>query len=128
DLEAPIELTVSLKLRHTDKLERFLHAVQDPDSPVYHQFLTPEEFTVEYGPTEDRVATVVRFLEHYGIKVTDVSPNRTLIHTRGKTLAYTRAFRIAINDYKLDGRRFFSTESRPKIPAGLAASVLNIIG
>lgn len=106
DLSDSISLTVSLKLRHVEELQHFLKAVQNPDSPLYHHFLTPEQFTARFGPTREQVAQVTSYLEATGIEVTGVSANRMLIHTRAQTQAYARAFRISINDYRLDGHRF----------------------
>lgn len=123
-----MRLTVSLKLRNVDKLKAFLDAVQDPHSPQFRQFLTPGEFTAEYGPTRAQVDAVVQFLRQNGIRVRDVSPNRLLIHTEATTRAYEHAFGIMINDYRLNGRQFFSTVDQPKLPAAIAGVVQNVIG
>jgi len=37
----PVHVALSLNLRNVDQLETFLHAVNDPASPQFHQFLTP---------------------------------------------------------------------------------------
>ncbi len=123
-----MELTVSLKLRHVSRLKSFLNAVQNPDSPVYHEFLTPAEFTKLYGPTRAQVNKVESYLKKYGIQIKDVSRNRLLIHTTATTESYEHAFEIRVNDYSMGGRKFFSTEDRPRLPADIAGLVLNIIG
>lgn len=125
---ATISLTVGLTLRNVAKLKSFLEQVQNPDSPQYHQWLTPVEFTRLYGPSREDVARVTAFLEQQGITVTDVSANRMLIHTEAPTSAYELAFGIRINDYELNGLRFYSTTNRPKIPRAIAPVVVNLIG
>ncbi|MGH8162590.1 MAG: protease pro-enzyme activation domain-containing protein, partial [Gammaproteobacteria bacterium] len=128
DPSSKITLTVSLKLRNTAKLTQFLQELHDPRSPSYRQFLTPAEFTAEYGPASTQVAAVEKYLKGYGIKVKDVSPNRLLIHTEGTTVAYENALGVQINDYRMNGRGFFSTSDRPKLPVAIAGFVQNVIG
>lgn len=123
-----IELTVSLRLRNVSKLKGFLQDVQDPHSSVYHRFLSPSEFAARFGPTQTQVATVVQFLQRHGIAVKNISPNRILIHTDATTEAYEHAFKISINNYRLNGRSFFSTEDTPKLPASIEGLVRNVVG
>ncbi len=126
--KATVRLTLGLTLNHVAKLKSFLEQVQNPHSDVYHQWLTPREFTANYGPNASDVAAVVKFLETQNIAVTDISANRMLIHTRATTRAYENAFGIQINDYKLDGRRFYSTADSPRLPRALAPLVANVLG
>jgi hypothetical protein len=126
--DATINLIVSLKLRNTAKLKSFLEQVQNPASPVYRQWLTPAEFTRLYGPSKTDVARMVDYLEASGITVTDVSSNRMLIHTRAPTNVYEVALGVRIDDYKLDGRSFFSTRDKPKVSRVIAPLVANILG
>ncbi len=123
-----IRLTVSLKLRNVQGLKTFLQRVQNPRYSEYHHFLTPAEFTARYGPTQQQVDAVVAFLKKNRVKVLDVSPNRLLIHTKATTEAYEHALELRIDDYKLDGRSFFSSEDRPKLPASMASYVQGILG
>src|SRR5690625_2691876 len=123
-----IGLIVGLKLRHVAKLKSFLRQVQNPASTVYHQWLTPKEFTERYGPSKAQVTRVVQFLKAHGITVESISSNRTLIHTKATTQVYEHAFGVMINDYKLDGRSFYSTTDSPKLPRVVAPLVANILG
>lgn len=126
--DSTIHLTIVLKLRNEAKLKRFLGRVQQPGSPVYHQWLTPAKFTRLYGPTKRDVERITRFLEGRGIGISDVSSNRMLIHTTATTATYEHAFGIRINDYSLHGRNFYSTMDRPKLPRALAPRVASILG
>src|SRR5699024_978712 len=126
--ESTLKLTLGLTLNHVAKLKSFLEQVQNPHSDVYHQWLTPQEFTARYGPSASDVAAAVNFLEAQGISVTDISANRLLVHTEATTEEYEEAFGIRINDYKLDGRRFYSTTDRPRLPRALAPVVANVLG
>jgi subtilase family serine protease len=48
----PMNLAVALPLRNKEALTNLLHDLYDPASPKYHQYLTPEQFTEQFGPTE----------------------------------------------------------------------------
>src|SRR5699024_2907166 len=102
--------------------------VQNPSNPLYHKWLTPKEFTERYGPTKADVSRVKAFLKDQGIEITNVSDNRILIHTKSSTVNYERAFGIRINNYKRDGRSFYSTTDRPKLPRSIAPLITNIMG
>lgn len=121
-------LTVSLKLHNTDQLTAFLRDVQNPYSPNYHHFLSPQTFTELYGPTRDEVSSVSQFLVRSGLRVTDVSENRTLIHVEGQASVVERALGVTLNDYSYQGRRFFSAASNPRLPVEIASSVQSVIG
>ncbi len=128
DPTAFMHLSIGLRLNHVRALKKFLQAVQNPHSPQYHHFLTPSEFTAKYGPTKKQVDAVRAFLGAKGIEVTGVSPNRLLVRTKATTAKYEHAFGIRINDYRLNGRRFFSTEASPMLPRALTPIVANVIG
>lgn len=128
DPRSRINLTVSMKLAHPVKLHQFLRQVQNPGSPVYHQWLTPGQATARFGPTQAQIQTVVKWLKSQGIQVLGVTPNRILIHTRATTQVYQHAFNIEINNYKLGGRTFYSTADRPKLPRSIAGLVQNVVG
>jgi N-acetylneuraminic acid mutarotase len=126
--ESTIKVTVALKLRNVVKLKSFLEQVQNPHSAAYRQWLTPAEFTQLYGPTKAEVARVEQFLKANGVKVRNVSRNRTLIRTEATTAAYQQILGVQINDYTLNGRSFYSTTDSPKLPRALAPLVSGILG
>ena len=41
-----------MALRNSGDLARLIAAQQDPASPEYHRWLTPDEFTSRFGPTD----------------------------------------------------------------------------
>jgi subtilase family serine protease len=47
-----LHLAVALASRDRAGLEKLLRDQQDPHSPSYHQYLSVEEFTGGFGPTE----------------------------------------------------------------------------
>lgn len=125
---ATMQVTVSLKLRNTVQLASFLQDVQNPNSPEYHHFLTPQQFTETYGPTQANVDAVVQYLNANGIRVSDVSANRMLIHAEGQSAQMEQAFGITINDYSLNGATYYASAANPALPGNLVQSVQSVIG
>jgi hypothetical protein len=52
-----LHLAVALAPRNRDGLLKLLQDQQDPQSPSYHQYLSLEEFTSRFGPTEGAFAS-----------------------------------------------------------------------
>lgn len=128
DPYAELRITVGLALQNVAQLKAFLHDMGDPSSPNYHQSLTPQQFTELYGPTRDQVSAVETFLTRNGVRVLDVSPNRTLVHATASTSVLERAFHVTINDYSDSEGGFFSASGNPSVPAALGPVVLSVLG
>ena len=54
-------------------LESFLAEQQDPASPNYRKWVTPEEFADRFGLTAGDIAQVTAWLESQGLKVEKVA-------------------------------------------------------
>jgi len=48
-----LRLAIGVPLRDAEGLDNFLEQVYDPTSTNYQHYLTPEEFTARFGPTEE---------------------------------------------------------------------------
>jgi kumamolisin len=128
DPQSKMQVTVALKLRNTDELDRFLAEVNDPASPRYHHFLTPAEFKAEYGPTANQVNAVVQYLGSRGLHVQDVSRDNLLIHVKGDSGSIERGFGIRINDYSFQGRKVFAASAEAQMRPDVARYVESVIG
>ena len=56
-----MRLVLVLPLRNQAALENFLKDLYDPSSTSYRQYLTVEEFTAKYGPTQEDYDAAIRF-------------------------------------------------------------------
>lgn len=125
---ATMSLAVSLKLHDTAGLRQFLTQVADPASPRYHHYLTPAEFTAEYGPTTDDVARVADFLTSGGLRVDDVSQNRQVLDVTGTVGQLDSAFATHLGRYREGQREFYANDSAPTMPSDVADVVQGISG
>ncbi|MFI6847180.1 protease pro-enzyme activation domain-containing protein [Kitasatospora sp. NBC_00085] len=132
DVPADQQLTVaiSLKLRNTAELDRFLTAVATPGTPEYGRFLTPQQFTERFGPTQAGVEQVKSYLAAQGLTVSGVSDNRQVVNAHGTAEQIAKAFGTHESAY-LDPqqqRTFFANDAAASVPADLADVVQGISG
>ena len=123
-----LSLDIGLPLRDRAGLTNLLHQLYDPASTNYHRFLTPDQFAVQFGPTEQDYAAVVAFARTHGLAVTVRHPNRTLLGVRGTVADVERAFHVTLNEYQhpTESRIFFAPDREPAID--LTTPVLAVSG
>jgi len=120
--DAALPLSISLRIQNPEELAALLVALQTPGSPIYHQWLTPAEFTARFAPSADEYAAVVEWLEQQGMTVT-TSPNRLWIEASGAVAHAERAFAIRMSRYDRHGREGLATDEGPSVPAALAGLI-----
>ncbi|MFE3503267.1 protease pro-enzyme activation domain-containing protein [Kitasatospora sp. NPDC059160] len=128
--EQQISVAVSLKLRDSAGLDRFLAAVATPGTPEYGTYLTPEQFSARYAPTQQAVDQVKAYLTAQGLTVGDVSANRQVVNAHGTAAQVSQAFGTHESSY-LDPqqqRTFFANDGAASIPAELASVVQGLSG
>ena len=123
-----LHLAIGLQLRNEAALEDQLRQVADPASPGYQHYLTPEEFTQQFAPTEADYQAVISFAQANGLTVTATSSNRMLVEVSGKADKVQQAFKVALHTYQhpTENRKFFAPDTEPSVPANL--SILDVSG
>jgi subtilase family serine protease len=123
-----LHLTIGLPLRNQEALTALLQEIYDPNSPYYHQYLTPEQFTDQFGPTESDYATLITFVETNGLRVTGTYSDRLLLDVSGSVASIERVFHVQIYRYHYPGARrtFFSANTEPLVD--LDVSILDVVG
>ena len=125
-----MNVTVSLALRNETRLEAYIARISDPRSRAYGQHLTPAQFSALYGPTASQVQQVTANLRANGLRVTSVSPNRTLVQALGTVSAVESAFGVTVSDWhdRDQNRDFFGNDTQPTLPARIAPFVVGVAG
>src|SRR5215472_1890086 len=80
-------------------LETLITAQQDISSPLYHKWLTPEEFAARFGVADSDLAQVKSWLEHQGFTVEGISRSKTRITFSGTAGQVEAAFGIEMHNY-----------------------------
>jgi kumamolisin len=122
-----LQMSIGLSLRNQGQLSAVLQSLYDPSSPNYHQFLTPDQFARQFGPTAEQRQAVIDYLTGQGFTITRTYPG--LVDFSGRESLVEQVFGVTINDYRgPDGRIFYSNASLPTLPAYLASSITSISG
>jgi len=106
-------------------LDDFLAQVNDPSSPSFHRWLTPDEFTASYGVPMADIATVTRWLESHGFR-TDVASNHMSIEFSGTAGLVNQTFHTSLHRLNVNGAAHFANMSDPRIPAALADRIAGV--
>lgn len=112
-----MRLVLVLPLRNQEGLDNFLQELYDPASPSYRQFLTVEEFTARYGPTQKDYDAVLRFAKQNGFKVVGTSRNRLNIDVTGSVASIEQAFHVTMGLYQhpTENRTFYAPDREPAV-------------
>jgi subtilase family serine protease len=110
-----MRLVLVLPLRNQDALDSLLKDVYNPSSQSYRQFLTVEEFTDKFGPSQQDYDAVVAFAEAHGLTVVGTSRNRVNIDVRGSVASIEAAFHLTMGLYQhpADNRIFYAPDREP---------------
>jgi len=129
---APLErvsLALTLPIRDQAGLDDLLRRLYTPGNPAQDRFLTPDEFTQRFGPTEEDYEAVAAFARAHGLVVIRTAPNRALLTVSGPAAAVEAAFAVRLGRYQAaDGRVFFAPSNDPVIPVSLIGRLSGIVG
>jgi subtilase family serine protease len=117
-----MNLVITLPLRNQDELDQFLKDVYDPTSPNYRQFLTVDEFTERFGPTQADYDAVINFAKQNGLTVTGTAPNRLNVQVSGVVSKVEAAFHVNMGVYQhpTESRTFFAPDREPTTNLSIA--------
>jgi len=106
-----------LPLRDRAGLQSFLLDLEDPTSPSYHRFLTPQEFTARFGPSQDDWNTLVAFAKTNGFEVVGGNRDGRDLWLTGTVANIEKAFHVSMNLYQdpIDARRFYAVDREPTV-------------
>ncbi|HEX4750508.1 MAG TPA: protease pro-enzyme activation domain-containing protein, partial [Bryobacteraceae bacterium] len=110
-----LQLDVVLPLSNQAGLDAFLKALYDPASPSYKHYLTPAQFTAQFGPTQAQYDATVNYLQSNGLTVVGGSRDGMDIQVKGSVVGVENAFHVTIGTYQhpTGNRTFYSPDREP---------------
>ena len=125
---ALLKLALGLPLRQPEVLAQLLADLYTPGHPRFRHFLTPAEFTAQFGPTEADYESVVAFAQSRGLLITGRHANRLVVEAQGPTALVERAFHVRVGAYShpSEARNFFAPDRAPAWE--LATPLLSVAG
>ncbi|MCL2660305.1 MAG: S53 family peptidase [Acidobacteriaceae bacterium] len=109
-------------------LDQLLLDQQNPTSPLYHQWLTPQQFGERYGLASGDLAQISAWLTSQGFAIVDVAPSSTAISVSGTIGQAEEAFGVSIHDMSEDGEAHFANVNDPELPDAIASVVAGVRG
>jgi subtilase family serine protease len=109
-------------------LEGLLRDQQNPSSPRFHQWLTPEQYADRFGMSRNDLRKVTSWLKSQGLTVEGFSRGRTEVYFSGSAGTVENAFRTEIHNYVVRGENHFANATVLSIPLSLVDVVLSVRG
>jgi len=109
-------------------LKQLLAQQQDPSSPNYHKWLTPEQFGQRFGLSKADVAKITHWLRSQGFSVVQVARGRDWVAFSGTVAQVQHAFDTELHRYNVDGEERFANATDPSIPKALEGIVAGFRG
>jgi uncharacterized protein (TIGR03437 family) len=123
---------VTLMLKKTDAqqaaLEQLLQQQQDPASPNYHDWLTPEQYADRFGLSQSDLDKISAWLRSEGFTVEYTARGRNWLAFSGTAGQVLATFHTQVHRYRVDGELHFANATAPSVPASLEPLVAGFMG
>jgi uncharacterized protein (TIGR03437 family) len=101
---------------------------QDPSSPNYHRWLTPEQYAERFGVSQSDIDKMVAWLGNYNLTVKSVARGRDTIAFGGTAGQIGSAFGVEIHRYLVGGELHYANATDPTVPVAFQGVVRAIQG
>jgi len=132
----PVPPATSLRLtfvltRSADRqaaFEQLLADQQNPSSPRFHQWLSPQQVGELYGPTPHDLAALTTWLAASGLTLRELTPSRTFVAVDASPSAASAALGTQFRLFNVKGAPHIAVTAEPSVPSALAPIVRSIKG
>jgi hypothetical protein len=109
-------------------LKQLLEEQQDPKSPNFHKWLTPQQYADRFGLSQNDVLKISAWLKAQGLTAVTVANGRNWINFSGTAFQVESAFRTEIHRYNVNGEMHFANSTPPSVPAVLSGIANGFLG
>lgn len=122
-----LRLALTLELRNTAGLQVLLRDLYNPSSARYRQFLSVEQFTEQFGPTQEDYQRAMEFATSHGLTVVNTTANRLVLDVEGPAASIEEAFHVKMQTYQhpTENRMFYAPDAEPSVDAGVPIQGVN---
>jgi kumamolisin len=112
-----MRIDIVMPVRHRTELQNYVEQVNDRSNFNYHRFLTPAEFTVRFGPSQEDWDTLVAFAKANGFAVIKGSLESRDLQLKGTVASVEKALHVTMGVYKdpTEDRTFFAPDREPTV-------------
>ena len=123
-----VTLRFNMTAAQSSQLDALVAAQQNPASPLYHQWLTPEQYGARFGLSSPDIAKVTAWLQGQGLTVTGVARGRSFVTVSGTVAKLQTAFGTIIHTVQVDGEQHIANLTEPSLPKSVAGVVSTVTG
>jgi subtilase family serine protease len=124
-----VRVAVVLRYHHDAELERLVEAQADPESTLYHRFLSTGQFAAYFSPTRVEYARVARALQRGGFTIAHTFANRTVVDATAPAPIAARYFSTEIHRVLApDVRSTYTNVRAGSVPDEIGELVLAVVG
>jgi pseudomonalisin len=109
------------------ELDALTEAQQEPNSGIYHQWLSPQEYGARFGVSSSDLAHITGWLASHGFAVEPVPAGRRLVLFSGTAQQVADTFHTEIHRYAVNGATHIANSQDPQIPKALAPVVSGVL-
>jgi len=107
-------------------LEGLIAAQQNPASPLYHQWLNPDQFAARFGTAQSDIDKVQSWLEQQGFSIDSVARSKNLVRFSGTVGQVEQSFQTQMHFYTVSGEKHYAPATTLSIPSAIASSVATV--
>ena len=120
-------LTLLADAAQEDALLQLIDDQHNPESPYYHQWLTPQQYGELFGVSESDATQITGWLQAHGMEVEELTAGRRSIVFSGTATQVESAFHTTIHTYKIGAEVHHANAGDPEIPKAFSGVVAGIV-
>jgi subtilase family serine protease len=107
-------------------LQALIAAQHDPASPLYHHWLTPDQFAARFGMAQSDISKVQSWLQQQGFSIDSIARSRNMIRFSGTVGQVESAFSTQMHYFQADGAKHYAPSTPLSVPAAIASAVSGV--
>jgi subtilase family serine protease len=107
-------------------LNALLDAQYNPESPLYHAWVTPEQYGQRFGISNHDLDRIQNWLEAHGLTVEEIPADRSMILFRGSSTQVAETFRTSFHSYQFQGKLHIANATEISIPSALNGVIAGV--
>jgi subtilase family serine protease len=129
DPNQEIVIQLSLPLSDTQGAREFVQHVSTPKDPLFHHFITVQEFAARFGANADDFAAVKAWATANGLSIQHEASARTSLTVSGSVAQLQKLFKTQLSNYKSPkGEPFYSASVEPTVPSEIVSKLRGVVG
>jgi hypothetical protein len=109
------------------QLQQLLEDQHNRQSSNFHHWLTPAEFGVRFGATDNDVQRVVTWLQAEGFTIERVAASKRWIELSGSASQVEKSFHTAMKYYRVNGKTYLGNATDLAVPAEFGGITRGIV-